>query len=268
MLSESVIKLQPLPRIEFGLDCSQNVAKHVGSVKAARVLVVTDTGLVDAGIVQPIEEALQAAGFTVGRYDGVESNPTDTNVFEGVEQLKSLGEAAVLAVGGGSSMDCAKAIALLRYNDGHPREYGYGCKPQLPGAPIIAVPTTAGTGSETNLVGVITDTENERKIYLAHPSVQPKVALLDPRLTLGLPTYPTATCGFDVLTHAIEAYTSRFANPYTDGVALQAIKMTWVNLPKVCADGQDIEARAQMLLASSMAAIAPSFLPSIRLASV
>ncbi len=256
MLSESAIRVQPLPRIVFGVGAADQIGKHAQETGKVRALLVTDPGLSKAGLAGTIADRLKADGFEVGVFDGVEPNPTDKNVAAGAQRLRELGDAVVVALGGGSSMDCAKAIALLARNEGHPREYSYGCKPKQPGAPVIAIPTTAGTGSETNFVGVITDTEQHRKLYVAHPSVQPRAAVLDPKLTLGLPAYPTATCGFDVLTHAIEAYTSRASNPYSDGVAMQAIKMAWTHLPKAFANGADIEARSQMLLASAMAAIA------------
>jgi alcohol dehydrogenase len=256
MLSEASIKIQPLPRIVFGAGAADQIGKHTQETGKHRALLVTDPGLAKAGLAAMIGDRLKAEGFEVAIFDGVEANPTDKNVAAGAARLRDFGDAAVVALGGGSSMDCAKAIALLARNDGHPREYSYGCKPKQPGAPVVAIPTTAGTGSETNLVGVITDTEQNRKLYVAHPSVQPRVAVLDPKLTIGLPAYPTATCGFDVLTHAIEAYTSRAANPYADGMALQAVKMAWANLPRAFADGTDLEARSQMLLASAMAAIA------------
>lgn len=256
MLSDSTIKIQPLPRIVFGAGSSGEIAKHAAETKKSRALLVTDAGLVKAGIAGDIANRMKDGGFEVAIFDGVEPNPTDKNVAAGVAKLRALGDAVVVALGGGSSMDCAKAIALLVNNAGHPRDFGYGCKPEKPGAPVVAIPTTAGTGSETNLVGVITDTEHNRKIYVAHPSVQPRVAVLDPKLTVGLPPYPTATCGFDVLTHAIEAYTSRVANPYTDGIAIQAVRMAWTHLPRAFSDGSDLEARSQMLLASAMAAVA------------
>ena len=256
MLSETAVRIQPLPRIVFGVASSADIAKHMGIAGKGDVLIVTDKGIVQAGIVATIAKSLEAAGISVQIFDGVEPNPTDKNVDDGVDVLNAMNGAIVLAVGGGSSMDAAKAIALIGPNGGAVQDYGYGCKPEKPGRPVVAVPTTAGTGSETNLVSVITDTKAGRKLYVAHPSVQPVVAILDPNLTLGLPQYPTATCGFDVLTHAIEAFTSRAANPYADGVAIEAVRMAWKNLPLVHDDGSNLEARSQMLLASAMAAIA------------
>lgn len=256
MLSETAIRIQPLPRIIFGAGSSADIAKHIGIAGKGDILIVTDKGVVEAGIVAALAQSLDAAGISAQVFDGVEPNPTDKNVAAGVDALNAMNDAIVLAVGGGSSMDAAKAIALIGPNGGAVQEYGYGCKPEKPGRPVVAVPTTAGTGSETNLVGVITDTKAGRKLYVAHPSVQPIVAILDPDLTLGLPQYATATCGFDVLTHAIEAFTSRAANPYVDGVATQAIQMAWEFLPTAYEDGSNLEARSQMLLASAMAAIA------------
>ena len=256
MLSELSFRVQPLPRIVFSVDAAADLARHVSGCGKDRALIVTDKRLVGAGLVAPLIELLESDGIEVTVFDGVEANPTDKNIAAGVEALHTLGDAAVVALGGGSSMDAAKAIALMAPNGGVVSDYGFGCKPEKPGHPVVAVPTTAGTGSETNLVAVITDTRQGRKLYVAHPSVQPKVAVLDPKLTVGLPKYVTATCGFDVLTHAMEAFTSRVANPYAGGVALGAIRMAWEHLPRAYENGADIEARSHMLLASAMAAIA------------
>ena len=150
-------------------------------------------------------------------------------------------------------MDCGKSIALLASNPGTVEEM-QGSVPKPAAAPVIAVPTTAGTGSETNNACVITNTRLGRKTYVVHPSITPAFSVLDPDLTIGLPTYPTATCGFDVLTHAVEAFVSVGANAYSDTIAVEAIRKVAGNLRKVVADGQDIEARSQMLLGSAMAA--------------
>lgn len=200
-----------------------------------------------------ILDALRAANLTVEMFDGVEPNPTDLNVEAGAEKLKELGDAVVVPIGGGSSMDCGKSIALLASNPGTVEEM-QGSNPTPAAAPVIAVPTTAGTGSETNNACVITNTRLGRKTYVMHPSITPTFSVLDPDLTVGLPTYPTATCGFDVLTHAVEAFVSVGANAYSDTIALEAIRKVAGNLRKVVADGQDIEARSQMLLGSAMAA--------------
>jgi len=150
-------------------------------------------------------------------------------------------------------MDCGKSIALLASNPGKVEEM-QSTVPAPAAAPVIAVPTTAGTGSETNSACVITNTRLGRKTYVLHPSITPAFSVLDPELTIGLPTYPTATCGFDVLTHAVEAFVSVGANAYSDAIASEAIRKVAGNLRKVVTDGQDVEARSQMLLGSAMAA--------------
>ena len=169
--------------------------------------------------------------------------------------LKELGDACVIPIGGGSSMDCGKSVAILAANGGTVEEL-QSSEPKPSVAPVIAVPTTAGTGSETNGACVITNTRLGRKTYVVHPSIVPAFAVLDPDLTVGLPTYPTATCGYDVLTHAVEAFVSAMSSTYSDAIALDAIGKVAANLRRVVEDGSDIEARSQMLLASAQAAIA------------
>jgi alcohol dehydrogenase class IV len=255
MLSNQTFAVRPLPTIVFARGAALALAEQTKALGLDAVLVVTDRGLAATGIVDAVASALTAAGVRVETFDGVEANPTDRNVEAGAAQLAAMGRAGVVALGGGSSMDCGKAIALLAQNGGVLAELA-ARSPQAPGAPVIAVPTTAGTGSETNSACVITNTALGRKTYVMHPSITPAFAILDPDLTLGLPAYPTATCGFDVLTHAVEAFVAARATPYSDAVALEAIRLVAGNLRRVVETGSDAEARAQMLLASCMAAIA------------
>ena len=255
MLSGQSFVIRPLPTLVFGNDSSLQLAGHVKSLGLTAVLFVTDQSLRRTGLAEPVIDALRKAGIGVEVFDGVEPNPTDRNVEAGAEQLRRLGSAGVIAFGGGSSMDCGKAIALLARNaETIPALQANA--PAHPGAPVIAVPTTAGTGSETNSACVITDSQMGRKTYVMHPSITPVVAVLDPKLTLGLPAYPTATCAFDVLTHAVEALVALRATPYSDTVALEAIRLVASYARSVVRDGSDLEARSNMLLASSMAAIA------------
>ncbi len=255
MLSGQSFVIRPLPTLVFGNDSSLQLAGHVKSLGLTAVLFVTDQSLRRTGLAEPVIDALRKAGIGVEVFDGVEPNPTDRNVESGAEQLRRLGSAGVIAFGGGSSMDCGKAIALLARNaETIPALQANA--PAHPGAPVIAVPTTAGTGSETNSACVITDSQMGRKTYVMHPSITPVVAVLDPKLTLGLPAYPTATCAFDVLTHAVEALVALRATPYSDTVALEAIRLVASYARSVVRDGSDLEARSNMLLASSMAAIA------------
>jgi alcohol dehydrogenase len=255
MLSAQNFIIRPLPKIVFGNHASLDLASHLKALGRRSALVVTDPGLVRAGVVTPLLERLVAADMTVKLFDQVDANPTDLNVEAGAQALHTLQNPAVIAVGGGSAMDCGKAVALLGPNGGSVADL-QAAAPKLPGAPVIAVATTAGTGSETNSACVITDTRSGRKTYVMHSSIVPVVSVLDPQLTLGLPAYPTATCGFDVLTHALEAFTSLRNTPYSDGIALEAIRIVTANLRTAVREPGDLEARSQMLVGSCMAAIA------------
>ena len=255
MLSNENFIARPLPTIAFSRGASQLLNNHIQSLGRSAALIVTDKNLAASGVLEPVLDALRAANLRVEVFDGVEPNPTDLNVEAGAEKLRALGDACVVPIGGGSSMDCGKSIALLAANGGTVEDL-QASEPADAQAPFIAVPTTAGTGSETNNACVITNTRLGRKTYVIHPSITPAFAVLDPDLTVGLPTYPTATCGFDVLTHAVEAFVSIGANAYSDAIALEAVSKVAENLRRVVADGNDIEARSQMLLGSAMAAMA------------
>jgi alcohol dehydrogenase len=163
---------------------------------------------------------------------------------------------AIVAVGGGSPIDAAKGIALAAVNPQRGRALDYRNDFAAPALPFIAIPTTAGTGAETNAFGVVTDPATHRKFYVGHATAMPVAAILDPSLTLGLPPAGTAATGMDALTHATESYLSVRPNPYSAGVALQVIRMVARYLPAAVADGGDIEARSQMLLAAHMAGLA------------
>ena len=160
-----------------------------------------------------------------------------------------------MAVGGGSPIDAAKGIALAAVNPQRGRDLDYRGQFAHRALPIVAVPTTAGTGAETNAFGVVTDPQTRRKFYVGHASSLPAAAILDPDLTTGLPPAVTAATGMDALTHALESYLSVRANPWSDGIALQVIRMIAAHLPRAHADGGDLEARSQMLLAAHMAGI-------------
>lgn len=255
MLSNENFVARPLPTLVFNRGASQQLSNQIQSLGLSSALIVTDKNLAASGVLEPVLNALRAANLKVEVFDGVEPNPTDVNVEAGAAKLRELGDACVIPIGGGSSMDCGKSVALLAANSGTVEEL-QSSTPAPATAPIIAVPTTAGTGSETNNACVITNSKMGRKTYVIHPSITPAFAVLDPDLTVGLPTYPTATCGFDVLTHAVEAFVALGANAYSDAIALEAIRKVAGNLTKVVADGQDIEARSQMLLGSAMAAMA------------
>ena len=193
-------------------------------------------------------------------FAGVRADPTTEDVAAGAAEVAALatgGTAVTLvAVGGGSVIDAAKGIALAAVNPQRGRALDYRGTFARAALPMIAVPTTAGTGAETNAFGVVTDAPAGRKFYVGHPSTLPAAAILDPDLTLGLPPAGTAATGMDALTHALESYLSVRANPWADGIALQVIRMVSAYLPRAVADGADREARSQMLLAAHLAGAA------------
>lgn len=256
MLSKTGFELAPGVRTSFGAGVVEKLGKRVSSLGYERAFVVTDKGVARAGVVARVEASLEKANIRSTVFDGVTANPTSACVEEGSELLRSDAKAVVLAVGGGSTLDASKAIALIAPNGGVPRDYPFGCRLEKPPHAIVAIPTTAGTGSETNMFAVVTDPDTHRKVLLGHPGVLPKMVLLDPELTVGAPAPVTATCGMDVLTHAIEAFTCKRNNPMSDAAALRAIAMVASFLPKAFDDGTDLEARSQMLFASHLAGIA------------
>ncbi len=263
--------LAPMPTTTMGENSVAQLAQHVRA-HASRAFVVSDPGVSAAGILDTVTEALSSDGIEWAAFTGVDPNPSDTNVAAGVAALRDFGtdDVVIVFVGGGSVMDCGKYIAmaapsgvddlrlamapeldandLIDFNTLAPE-----AQPTAPCLPTIAVPTTAGTASETNGGGLITRSEDHRKLLFNHADVQPRMVVLDPALTVGLPPGATSACGMDVLTHSIEAYTSNASNPYADGLALHAIRLTGRALPRAVADGTDLEARSAMQIASHLA---------------
>ena len=251
------------PRIEFGDGAIQNLGEHVKTFNGKKPLVVTDAGIINAGILEKAIAALDAIGLTHAVYSDIEPNPTDISVTHGVEVYKAEACDVVIAVGGGSVMDAAKAIRLLTTH-APPLEPYYAdvgglerIRGDLP--PLICVPTTAGTGSEVSQGAIITDTslnttDRWRKRAIVTPFNMSSIALLDPGITLGMPPALTAATGMDAITHGIEAYVATKYHPIAEGVALQALRILSANIKKVYHKGSDVTARGEMLLGSCMAA--------------
>ncbi len=229
--------------------CVELVAKR-------RAFVVTDPGVVAAGVAGLVTRVLADAGIENEVYDGLRPNPDTGTLEAGGSALREFGDAAVVGLGGGTALDAAKGISLAAINDLTPRELDYRLEVAAPGLPVIAVPTTAGTGAETNGFGVFEDPEANRKFYVGNASVVPRATILDPQLTLGLPPGPTAATGMDALTHALESLASRRANPYAHALAMEVVRVVSRWLPAAVDDGRDLEARSQMLLAAHMAGLA------------
>lgn len=254
-LNEMSLVLDAKPVAHFGRGTVAQVGRITAESGVTHALIVTDPFLAASPVVAAVRLSLETAGLTVTVYGGVTPNPTTTCVDEGSDLAALVGADGIVAVGGGSSMDAAKGIALGARNA--QRGIDLDCRSTFtqPALPIVAVPTTAGTGAEVNAFGVITDVVGHRKFYVGHDSALARAAVLDPDLTVGLPAGATAATGMDALTHALESYLSVRANPYSDGIALQVISTVAEFLPRAVEDGTDIEARAELLLASHVAGV-------------
>ena len=213
-----------------------------------KVMVVTDKGLLGLGMLDSLFESMKAADLEYILFDGVQPNPTDEQIYEGVKLFKANGCKAMIAFGGGSSMDCAKGIGAISVKKGKTIEQLQGLFRVLHRIPtIFAVPTTAGTGSETTVAAVITVAKTRRKASINDTSLMPKYAFLDPELTVGLPPKVTSTTGMDALCHAVEAYVnSKYNTSLENKLAEDAVRLIYDNLYKAYCDGSDIEARQNM----------------------
>jgi alcohol dehydrogenase class IV len=242
--------------IRIGGGASAELAAQVQRLQADRVLFVTDAGIRSLGYLDPLAEQLQQAGITVTVFSDVQPDPTDRNVLDGLDQFRKSGATAIVALGGGSSIDCAKVISILTANPLAMTQYtGYHKIPKA-GVPVIAVPTTAGTGSEVTKVAVITDTERDVKMMMLDAHLLPRVALVDYKLTMSMPPALTAAVGVDTLTHAIEAYVSRKANAMTDPIALSCVRLVAEHLRTACREPGNERAREGMMLAATQGGMA------------
>ena len=253
------------PQIEFGEGAIANLAEHVKAFEGKKPYIVSDTGIQNAGILSQAVAPLDAANIPYATYIDIEPNPTDISITQGLEVYQKEKCDIVIAVGGGSVMDAAKAIRLLTTHS-PPLEPYYvdsdganKIRNDMP--PLICVPTTAGTGSEVSQGAIITDTSLQttnrwRKRAIITRFNMSNLALLDPVLTVEMPRALTAATGMDAITHGIEAYVATKYHPISEGVALQAVKMLGANIRTVYHQGEDLKARGEMLLASCMGAFA------------
>jgi alcohol dehydrogenase class IV len=238
----------------FGSGAIQRIGEIAAQRLGGRVTLVTDAGLVRAGVLEPALAALQAAGLAVSVYDGIVADPPDSIVLAAVENARAHAAQGVIGLGGGSSMDVAKLVALLLKSGealGDIYGVGFATGPRLP---LLLIPTTAGTGSEVTPISIVTTGAHEKKGVVS-PVILPDVALLDPDLTLGLPPPATAATGVDAMVHAIEAYTSTSANnnPVSRALACEALRLLGQNIRRAVHHGADVEARSAMLLGSMLA---------------
>jgi alcohol dehydrogenase len=247
-------------RARFGAGAIDELPAVLGELGATAAFVVTDGGVVRSGAAGRVVDLLRDAGLGVEVFDGVEPNPGTASIERGSAALRALlgarnGSLIVVGLGGGSAMDSAKIIALHASNQRAVMSLGYHDETLAAGLPVVAIPTTAGTGAETNPYGVITDEAVGRKGYVGHESVLPKIAILDPELTVGLPPESTAATGVDAMTHSLESLLSANPNPFAEAIALDVIRTVAEWLPRVVDDGSDLEARSRMLLAAHYAGV-------------
>ncbi len=257
-LGKAVTKFLPdrVPVTFVGNEATSELCEAIAATGPRQLGIVTDEGLIAAGIVGRVEAALDAAGVPYTVFSGVQPDPTTTQVEEGLAQLSAKGCDAILAVGGGSPIDTAKVIAAAATNPGPVQKLEGTMKVRRPTLPLFALPTTAGTGSEATLAAVVSDPETHAKKFILDPKLLPSMAALDPTLMTGLPPHITAATGMDALTHAVESVLARTATQQTESWARTAIKTIFPNLPKAFAQGDDLGARKAMALASFYAGLA------------
>ena len=246
-----------MPKIKFGIGASNtvgNMCKEFGGTKA---FLMADKVLMNFGGADPIIGNLVSAGMEYVLYTDIEVDPTVEVVDKAARAMKESGCDVCIAVGGGSTIDTAKAVCILKTNEGSVEDYLFGGSKtvSVPGLPLICIPTTAGTGAEVTAASVLTVPEKNIKLSITHELLIPKGVILDPLLQASLPPAVTAYTGVDALTHAIESYVSLNANPIGDAFGIQTIKMVGDNLRTAVSDGNNIEARGNMAMASLMGGV-------------
>lgn len=247
----------PLPTdVHFGCGVVRSLPDRLRALDARHVFIVTDPGVTAAGIVDTVTQTLAQAGLAWTTYDRVTADSGSTLIEEALGELKASGSDVVVGVGGGSSLDTAKAVAALATNPGSLLDYIGLHKVKERPLPNVSVPTTAGTGSEVSLWSVFTDDERRVKVAIGGLLMYPTVAVCDPDLTLGLPAALTAATGMDALGHAIECYTNNACQPISGALALHAIELIGRHLRSAALNGRDRESRHAMMLASTMAGMA------------
>ena len=242
-------------RIEYGVGCIAGITKELSLLSSNKPLIVTDKGIVASGLLKKVTKPLDDAGIAYNVFDEIAPNPKDENVHAGSAFAQKTKSDCFIAVGGGSSIDCAKAMSVVATHGGVIQDFR-GVE-KVPGVtiPMIAVPTTAGSGSEVTFSSVITDCAKKTKFTLRSVKIAAKAALCDPELSISMPKALTAATGMDALTHAIEGYTATCAEPIANAVALYSIELVSKYLRRAVTDGSDVEARAGMLMGSLLGAI-------------
>lgn len=250
LMSKVLLKPQPKPVVFVGANSALDLCSTMAQFGLDNILIVTDKPLRELGVIDPIINSLNSKGVATHVYDGVLPDPTQKVVDDGLAVLRQNTCSGVLAVGGGSSIDASKAIALAGGNGGLAADVVGVQKCKLPALPFFAIPTTAGTGSEGTFIAVISDNETHQKGAIIDAKIIPRAAALDPIIMKGLPPHITAATGMDALTHAIESYIGLWETEDTNFYGLTACKLIFENLREACSNGENLAAREAMALAS------------------
>lgn len=243
-------------RVAFGCGAVQRLGEFGRSLSSRRALIVTDPGIVGAGHVARAQNSLHEAGIETRIFADVRENPTTEDVARGLEVARGILPDLLVAIGGGSSMDCAKGINFLYTNGGEMRDYWGIGKARDAMLPAIAIPTTAGTGSEAQSFALISDPVTHQKMACGDPKAAFRIAILDPELTCSQPASVTALTGIDAMAHAIETHVTRTRNPFSQLYSRDAWRLLIKNLPQVLRDGDDLSARGGMQLGAHWAGVA------------
>jgi len=245
-----VVEIKTPGTIVFGTGACEQLGERLKALSAGPVLLVTDAGLVKAGLSAKIEGLISSAGLSVEVFDKVDPDPDRETVYKSVQAAKSIGAGAVVGLGGGSSLDVAKMTAALSINQGTVEQYTGIDKLAKKGLPTVLLPTTAGTGSEVSPIAVISDKKQHLKLGVVSRFLYCDAAIVDAGLALSCPARITASAGVDTLTHAIEIYTNKFSVPIIDALALEAIRLVGLHLRRCVREGGDLAAREGMALAA------------------
>ena len=256
MRNEGIVELYAPRRTLIGRDGITKIPHFLQRLSSKCVLVVTDKGLIMVGTAGKVTAVLDNANIQYVVYDGVEPNPTTRIVYDALHFYQEHQCDAIIAIGGGSPIDVAKAVSILSANGGKIQDYNGYNKSKKRGTPIIAVNTTAGTGSECTRAYVVTDEETKTKMLMVDTNCLAHLALNDPMLMVGMPPSLTAATGIDALTHAIEAYICNTHTPYTDALSLEAVRLVSGSLRDAVRDGSNMDARTNMCWAEYMAGLA------------
>jgi alcohol dehydrogenase class IV len=249
---DRILDMQLSGRLLFGRGALAELPKALERLGVVRALIVTDRGLVRTGIPGEVATLLDSAGISHATFDGVEPDPRVEIVDACLQAARAFDCDGLISVGGGSALDIAKVTSVMLTNAGTALDYVGIDRIPIPGLPRVLIPTTAGTGSEVSPIAILSDADAHLKKGLVSPHLYASLALVDPALTASLPPHITAYTGIDALTHAIEAYTNRYAHPLIDTLALKAIALIGEFLPRAVARGEDLEARTNMSMASML----------------